>query len=65
MIVYKDMCFCAREGCPNTTCRSNLVHVDWSKGLPVSVSDFWGKSERCPKKEPKMMEFESDEDTDD
>lgn len=30
---------------------------EW-RGLPVSVSDFWGKRDECPEKEPKMMELE-------
>lgn len=58
MIVYKDMCFCMREGCKVTKCPRNPVHVDWSNELPVSVSDFWGKLDVCPEKEPKMMELE-------
>lgn len=61
MIVYKDRCFCAREGCPVKSCSSNLAHVDWSKGLPVSVSDFWGKGSKCPAEEPEMMKFEEAE----
>jgi hypothetical protein len=55
MIVYKDMSFCAREGCPVKKCPRNPSHVDWSQELPVSVSDFWQKRSECPTKEPEMM----------
>lgn len=55
MIVYKDRCFCAREGCPVKSCSRNLAQVDWSFGLPVSVRDFWGKGSKCPTEEPEMM----------
>lgn len=62
MIVYKDMCFCARKGCPIKKCPRNLAHVDWSQELPVSVSDFWKKRSECPAAEPEMMEMKVDED---
>lgn len=61
MIVYKDMCFCAREGCPIKTCPRNLARVDWSADLPVSVSDFWDKRPECPLSPPEMMKFKEDE----
>lgn len=64
MIVYRDMTFCSRKGCKVRSCRNNLAHVDWSAGLPVSMSDFWGKSNKCPEKEPEMIEFEDEEDED-
>lgn len=55
MITYKDMTFCLRKGCGRRTCPRNLVHVDWSFGLPVSVADFWGKRSECPVLEPLKM----------
>lgn len=57
MIAYKDMSFCARLGCNVTSCPRNMANVNWSFGLPVSVADFWGKSDKCPEKEPKMLEL--------
>ena len=27
---YKDMSFCAREGCPVKKCPRNMAQVDWS-----------------------------------
>lgn len=62
MIVYKDMCFCMREGCKVKKCPRNLVHVNWSFGLPVHVSDFWGKRDECPEKEPKKAEVKHEAD---
>lgn len=55
MIVYGDRTFCMRKGCKKKSCQNNLANVDWGFGLPVSVADFWGKSDKCPKEEPKMM----------
>lgn len=57
MIVYGDRAFCMREGCTKKSCPRNLKNVDWNFGLPVSVADFWGKSNKCPKNEPKMMDL--------
>ena len=55
MICSKDMTFCARNGCGRKSCPNNLANVDWSFGLPVSVADFWGKSDKCPVKEPELL----------
>ena len=55
MICYKDMTFCARRGCSKESCPLNPAHIDWSFGLPVSVADFWGKSDECPVEEPKLL----------
>lgn len=57
MITYGDRTFCMRKGCTKKSCESNLSNVDWSFGLPVCVADFWGKSDKCPKKEPEKMEM--------
>ena len=64
MITYGDRTFCMRQGCTKKSCKSNLSNVDWSFGLPVSVADFWGKSDKCPKKEPAMMAFQEAEKSD-
>lgn len=61
VIVYKDMCFCTRKGCPIKTCPRNLAQVDWSAGLPVSVSDFWSKRPECPSFPPDMMKIKEAE----
>lgn len=57
MITYGDRTFCMRKGCTKKSCESNLSNVDWSFGLPVCVADFWGKSDKCPKKEPAKMKM--------
>lgn len=57
MICYKDMAFCSRQGCPRKRCPRNLLHVDWSYGLPVSMADLWGMWNNCPPKPPRMIEM--------
>ena len=63
MIVYKDMSFCARKGCGVKSCPRNLANVNWSLGLPVSVADFWRKSDRCPVEEPERIDFKYEEES--
>lgn len=48
MITYKDKTFCSRKDCKAYSCPLNLAHVDWSWGLPVSVTDF-SINGKCPK----------------
>lgn len=67
MIVYKDMSFCARKGCEIHSCPRNQANVPWEK-LPewmgVSLTDMWGKSSKCPEKEPERIDFKYEEDED-
>ena len=64
MITYGDRTFCMRQGCTKKSWKRYLSNVDWSFGLPVSVADFWGKSDKCPKKEQAMMAFQEAEKSD-
>ena len=57
MICYRDMTYCIRKGCPRKSCPRNLMHVDWTHGLPVSVSDFWGGDSHCPSTAPGMLDL--------
>ena len=53
MLVYKDRCFCLRE-CKIKKCGRSLNGEPWGESfLPVSVRDYWGMFECCPKQEPK------------
>lgn len=64
MIVYRDMAFCARKDCPVTKCDRNSCHVPW-QSLPeymgVSLSDFYGKYDRCPVEPPELYPLRCNE----
>lgn len=60
MICYKDITYCTRQGCPRKSCPRNLMHVDWSYGLPVCMAYLWGQWGICPPRPPREIDMKED-----